>query len=186
MSAQSGKMDKIVAKLRDGDEQAFISLFHAFWDAGLRFVKTFVSDKDFCEDIVQEVFIQVWDKRQIFESEKHFKAYFYKALRNNTVKHLSRQKPSEELSNIKTLESEDVFAKIVEIEFKREVSRAIAMLPEKRRQVIVHAIAGLTVEEIAEQLNISVNTVKIHKKKAYSDLRKELKGIHLRVLAIFM
>lgn len=179
-------MDKIVAELRNGDERAFVALFHAFWDAGLRFVKTFVSNKDICEDIVQEVFLQIWDKRQIFESEKHFKAYFYKALRNNTVKHLSRQKPSEELTNIQTLESDDVFAKIVEIEFKREVSRAISLLPEKRRQVIVHAMAGLTVEEIAEKLNISVNTVKIHKKKAYSDLRKELKGINLRILAIFV
>lgn len=179
-------MDKIVAKLRNGDEQAFVTLFHAFWDAGLRFVGSFLSNKDICEDIVQEVFLQIWDKRQLFESETHFKAYFYKALRNNTIKHLSRQKPSEELSNIKTLEGEDFFAKIVEIEFKREVARAISMLPEKRREVIIHAMAGLTVEEIAQKLNISVNTVKIHKKKAYSDLRKELKGINLRILAIFM
>ncbi|WP_319479065.1 sigma-70 family RNA polymerase sigma factor [uncultured Draconibacterium sp.] len=179
-------MDKIVAKLRDGDEQAFVELFHAFWDAGQRFVRSFISNDDICEDITQEVFLQIWDKRQIFESEKHFKAYFYKSLRNNTIKHLSRQKPSEEISNILTLESDDLFAKIVEVEFKREISRAISMLPEKRKQVILHAMAGLTVEEIAKQLNISVNTVKIHKKKAYSDLRKELKNINLRILAIFM
>ena len=179
-------MDRIIARLREGDEQAFEELFHAFWDAGQRFVQSFLSNDDSCEDIVQEIFLQVWNKRHIFESEKHFKAYFYKALRNNTLKHLSRLKPSEELSTARGLESEDVFTKIVEIEFKREVSRAISMLPEKRRQVILQAMAGLTVEEIAEKLNISVNTVKIHKKKAYSDLRKELKDIHIRILFVFM
>jgi RNA polymerase sigma-70 factor (ECF subfamily) len=179
-------MDKLIARLKEGNEQAFEELFHAFWDAGERFVKSFLPNDDSCKDIVQEIFVQVWNKRHIFESEKHFKAYFYKALRNNTIKYLSRQKPSEELSDIQALESEDVFTKIMEIEFNREVSRAISMLPEKRRQVILQAMAGLTVKEIAENLNISINTVKIHKKKAYSDLRKELKDIHLRILFIFM
>ncbi|MCD8186840.1 MAG: sigma-70 family RNA polymerase sigma factor [Rikenellaceae bacterium] len=179
-------MEEIIGRLRAGDEQAFQELFHTFWDAGQRFVQSFLPAGDTAEDIVQEVFYQIWTKRTKFLSEQHFKSYFYKSLRNNTLKYISRLKPSDELALARGLESEDLFIRIVEIEFQREVSRAISRLPAKRREVIVHAMAGMSVEEIAEKLGISVNTVKIHKKKAYVTLREELKDIHTRILLIFM
>lgn len=179
-------MENTIAQLRNGDKQAFDDLFHAFWDAGVHFVQSFLPNDMSADDIVQEVFLKIWDKRLSFENEKHFKAYFYKALKNNTLKHISRQKSTEDITNDRSLESDDFFKTIIEVEFRREINQAISKLPDKRKEVILQAMAGLTVEEIAENLNISVNTVKTQKKKAYATLRDELKDIHLKILFMFM
>ncbi|MCU4158294.1 sigma-70 family RNA polymerase sigma factor [Carboxylicivirga sp. A043] len=179
-------MNTTISRFREGDEGAFDKLFHTFWDAGLNFVQSFLPKEDVGEDIVQEVFVKIWDKRQIFENEKHFKAYFYRALKNNTLRYITRNSPALELSSARSLEGDDFFRTIVEVEFNREVSQAIENLPKGRREIILKAMAGLTVEEIAESLNISVNTVKTQKKRAYAVLRDELKDVHLRILFIFV
>lgn len=179
-------MELLIHRLREGDEQAFEELFRAFFPAGRRFVKSLLPDDEMAEDIIQDVFLQVWDKRHIFESEMHFKGYFYKSLRNNTVKYLTRQKPVQELSSAVRIEDDDLFIKIVEVEFNREILHAVSLLPEKRREVILHAMAGMSVEEIADKLNISVNTVKVQKREAYSTLRERLKDVHMCILLSFL
>ena len=177
-------MEQTILRLREGDEHAFDELFRAFFPAGRRFIKSFRVDDESADDVMQDVFIRIWDKRHIFENEYHFKSYFYKALRNNTVKHLTRHKTPAELKEGPGIE--ETFAKIVEVEFNREISRAISLLPEKRRSIIFHSMAGMSIEEIAKKLNISVNTVKAQKQKAYSTLREELKDLHIRILLIIV
>jgi RNA polymerase sigma-70 factor (ECF subfamily) len=179
-------MERLIDRLRQGDEQAFEELFSVFFASGRRFVASFLPADATSDDIVQEVFIQVWNRRHIFKSEAHFKAYFYKALRNNTLKQLTRTRPQQELDTASGVAAEDMFIKIVEVEFQREVARAIATLPEKRREVIVYAIQGMSIEEIAERLGISPNTVKVQKRKAYAALREQLHDIDLRILSIFI
>lgn len=108
------------------------------------FVKSFQVDDSSADDILQEVFIHIWDKRQAFKSEDHFKAYFYKALRNNTVKYITRNKHVLNLESAENKESDDVLLKITEIEFNREISRAISLLPEKRREIILLSMSGMS------------------------------------------
>ena len=170
-------MEELVLRFREGDERSFEKLFWAFFPAGRRFVKGFLIDDDAAEDILQEVFIQMWNKRESFNSESHFKAYFYKSLRNNSVKRIVRSKHPLNLDEIGNKESEDLFARITEIELNREIMRAVSQLPQKRRQIILLSISGMSSEQIADALNISINTVKSQKTKAYSSLRQELKEI---------
>ena len=158
-------MDEIIKRFREGNQRAFEELFWGFFSAGRQFVKSFQVDDSSADDILQEVFIHIWDKRQAFKSEDHFKAYFYKALRNNTVKYITRNKHVLNLESAENKESDDVLLKITEIEVNREISRAISLLPEKRREI-----------------NISINTVKNQKTKAYASLRQELKDISSFVL----
>ncbi|MCK9305512.1 MAG: sigma-70 family RNA polymerase sigma factor [Bacteroidales bacterium] len=169
-------MEEIIIKVREGDQQSFGVLFRAFYASGRRFVLTFLKDETGADDILQEVFINIWEKRQKFQSEAHFKAYFYKSLRNNTIKRIVRTKKGVGLDLIVSKESDDLFEKIIEIEFNRELSRLISDLPEKRRQIILLSMSGMSTEQISESLNISVNTIKSQKNKAYSTLRKNLKG----------
>jgi RNA polymerase sigma factor (sigma-70 family) len=72
--------------------------------------------------------------------------------------------------------------KITEIEFNREISRAISLLSEKRREIILLSMSGMSEQMIADTLNISINTVKNQKTKAYAFLRQELKDISSFVL----
>ena len=175
-------MDEIIKRFREGNQRAFEELFWGFFSAGRQFVKSFQVDDSSADDILQEVFIHIWDKRQAFKSEDHFKAYFYKALRNNTVKYITRNKHVLNLEFAENKESEDVLLKITEIEFNREISRAISLLPEKRREIILLSMSGMSEQMIADTLNISINTVKNQKTKAYASLRQELKDISSFVL----
>lgn len=175
-------MDEIIKRFREGNQRAFEELFWGFFSAGRQFVKSFQVDDSSADDILQEVFIHIWDKRQAFKSEDHFKAYFYKALRNNTVKYITGNKHILNLESAENKESDDVLLKITEIEFNREISRAISLLPEKRREIILLSMSGMSEQMIADTLNISINTVKNQKTKAYASLRQELKDISSFVL----
>ena len=81
-------------------------------------------------------------------------------------------------------ESEDVLLKITEIEFNREILRAVSLLPEKRREIILLSMSGMSEQMIADTLNISINTVKNQKTKAYASLRQELKDIGSFILLL--
>ena len=70
-------MDEIIKRFREGNQRAFEELFWGFFSAGRQFVKSFQVDDSSADDILQEVFIHIWDKRQAFKSEDHFKAYLY-------------------------------------------------------------------------------------------------------------
>ncbi|PKP00177.1 MAG: hypothetical protein CVU13_01315 [Bacteroidetes bacterium HGW-Bacteroidetes-8] len=179
-------MEEIVRKFQEGDQSSFEKLFWTYFPSGRRFVLTFLIDEESADDILQEVFIQIWNKRKIFSNEAHFKAYFYKSLRNNTVKRIVRSKHPINLESIENKESEDLFQKIVEIEFNREVSQAISRLPEKRREIILLSMSGMSAEEISKALNISVNTIKSQKTKAYSTLRNDLKDMNSFVFWILL
>ena len=177
-------MDEIIKRFREGNQRAFEELFWLFFTAGRQFIKSFHVDDGAADDILQEVFIHIWGKRQSIESESHFKAYFYKALRNNTVKYITRKKHALNLEVAENKEDEDVLLKITEVEFNREILRAVSMLPEKRREIILLSMSGMSEQLIADTLNISVNTVKNQKTKAYASLRQELKDISSFVLLL--
>ncbi len=179
-------MEETIKRFREGDQSSFEKLFLAFFSSGLSFVKTFLIDDDSAEDILQEVFIQIWNRRRNFNNEAHFKAYFYKSLRNNTVKRIVRSKHPLNLESIGDEACEDLFIKITEIEFKREITRAVSLLPERRREIILLSMAGMSAEQIAGALNITVNTVKNQKTKAYTTLRQELKEISNFVIMLCM
>ncbi len=186
-------MEDTIKRFREGDQHSFEELFKAFFTSGRRFILTFISDKDTADEILQEVFIQIWNKREIFQSEVHFKAYFYKSLRNNTIKRITRSKhtleiesASGEIDSSLSRESEDLFHKVTQTEFNREISRAVSALPLKRRQIILLSMSGMSADQIADALNITVNTVKSQKTKAYNTLRQELKNIkHFIMLLLF-
>lgn len=170
-------MEETIQRFRKGDPKAFEKLFWDFFPSGQRFVRTFQVSEELGDDILQEVFIGIWNNRLSILNEAHFKSYFYKSIRNNTIKRLTRQKNPLTLDNIPNEEGEDLFTHISQIEFNREVSRAIALLPEKRRIIILMSMKGMSAEQISDALNISVNTIKSQKNKAYTFLRKELKNI---------
>lgn len=170
-------MDNDFNKFREGDEQAFERLFRSFFPYARRFAVSMLGDDPAVNDLIQDAFVHIWHKRGIFQDENHLKGYIYKSLRNNIAKHIGQSSRIQPLSGAREVTEDDVFAGIIELEVQREVAQAIATLPAEQRKVILLAISGMTVEQIAERLGISVNTVKTQKKRAYSTLRKELKGL---------
>lgn len=136
------------------------------------------------EDVVQETFINLWEKRGIYSDMVYFKAYLYKSLYNNALFYLRQHKVSEDVDPGIEDDTESALNAIIEEEVHREIIAAIDKLPPERRRVVELSMVGYSQEEIAEKLNISVNTVKTQKRKAYAFLREELQ--HLFVLFLML
>ncbi|AUP81263.1 RNA polymerase sigma-70 factor [Flavivirga eckloniae] len=139
----------------------------------------FINDLDLSKDIVQDVFTKVLEKRVPLKNKDNIEGYFYTAVKNKCLDF----KRSKYAKDVKTYSSEDLevlqkenylISEIITLETSEVVERAIESLPDKCAEVIKLSIENYKNHEIAEEMNISINTVKDHKKKAYEKLRKIL------------
>ncbi len=159
-------------------------LLSEYLDPIYRFVFGMVLDKDNADDIVQEVFIKVWNKRSSLRKDQSPKAYIYQIARNATVDFF-RKKRVEVFSSFDqdetvfedTLESEELqpdeeFEKAETVE---EVRKLLEQLPPKYREVVVlHVHQEQTFQEISDLTGVPMNTVK-------SVYRRALKMMHQKL-----
>ena len=138
------------------------------------------------EDTVQEAFISLWEKRKHFDHLNALKAFLYTSVRNKCLNHLKHQAvlQKHETALIYELESEQFFTNhIIEEETFNQLFAEIRNLPQAAQEIMLLALNGLKNQEIADELNLSVNTVKTQKKIAYSKLKKKLSPV-FRVLVL--
>ena len=140
--------------------------------------------------VVQDVFMKLLNGEENFDSENHLKHYLYKAVRNSCLNQIKMTGiRSDILESIQKNTEEDennFFVNVVRAEVYQEIMEAIQELPTECGRVFRLAyVDGLSNEKIAEQLFISVNTVKSQKNKAKIQLREKLKGLY-PVLLLFL
>lgn len=167
------------------DKYAYKTHFDYYFRPLCAFGYRFIADTETIQDLVQSVFISLWDQRDNFENEKAVKAYLYTSVKNkclNHLKHLSvRQKHEEQL--IYELESGQSYnLQILEEDAFHLLYQEIENLPKSARRIMLLALKGLKNKEIAEKLEISENTVKTQKKIAYSKLKDRLSETMLSFL----
>ena len=168
----------LVSDFRMGKEQAFTEVFSIFYPALCLFARNMVLDADAAEDIVEESFLRVWDKRAIFYEIPVLKTYLYRAVRNNCISWQKKQASDQarQIAYSHSLEGQrTVLENIVEAEFVRELEAALESLPPQRRKIFKLLYKeGKSAREIAEELQISVHTVNDHRKYGLKYLRKLL------------
>ncbi len=166
-------------KIREID---FKKLFDSYFPSLCVFANRFVNDEDLSKDMVQEVFLKVWNSATEFESEKSLKVYLYLATKNTCFDYLKKEKRKQQGGCINTdqlhdagyMNDDDVVLDIIREETYRQLEDAIELLPEKAKEVLRLNLKSLTNQEIADELNISINTVKTHKLSAFKKLRELL------------
>ena len=168
------------------DRQQFEALFTTHFESLCRFAYGFVNDGDSAQEIVQDVFINLWQKRESMDSEKSIKSYLFTSVRNRCLNFIRDHKKfrSEYLDVELELEIpvEDV-DRFSELETEDRIARAMDKLPEKCRQVFeLSRFEEMKYKEIAEHLGISVKTVEVQMSKALKILREELKDLMLLLL----
>ena len=172
-----GLQKNIIKYVKQGDKKAFKEVFDAHFHALSAFGYKFIPDRDVVKDMVQEAFIAFWDKRQDFDHISALKSFLYTSVRNkclNYVKHQEVRRKHED-SLVYELESDHRFAShVIEEETFNQLLTEIKQLPEAAREIMILALNGLKNQEIADELNISINTVKTQKKIAYSKLKQKL------------
>lgn len=145
-----------------------------------RFAKEYVMSDADAENIVQDVFLLLWEKRDVLNVEISLTAYLFSLVKNKCIDHLRHKVVAHEYEQELTLklasleEINRAFASDEEIE--QFLTNAINKLPERCREIFIKSrIEGKKYREIAEELNISVNTVENQMSIALKKLRVELK-----------
>lgn len=185
MSINPDIENTLIERFSKGDEAAFEELFKTYYSNGCTFAQSFVKDPEIAKDIVQDTFIRLWDKRFCLKIETSFKSYLFRSIYNSCINALNKNKliaqKSQEIINEITLQNqlanqnltpeiiEEISARELEIEFEK----AIEELPAQCNEVFKLSRNGqFSYAQIAEKLNVSVNTVKTQMKRALSRLRE--------------
>lgn len=169
----------LIAKLHANDEVVFKEIFKQYYLPVRSFAWRFVKDNDIAEDIVQDAFLQVWERRLTFHVLAEIKSYLYASVRNACLNHLKHERVKQQNEiNIQAFishETEEEY--ILEEEVDALIYKAINTLPKQAQKIVIMTMNGESNSEIAQKLNIKINTVKSTKLKAYRILRKRLRNI---------
>ena len=173
-------MDQLAARIKLGDIQAFELFFRKYYVPLCGFTNKFLNDPEQSKEIVQEVFIKVWENRKDINSNYPLKAFLFKIARNTSLNKLQRKKVESKYIEIYKLVYIDhrefsAHESLLARELEDNIATAIGKLPcECKRVFELSRIEGLKYSEIAHVLNISIKTVETQMSKALRSLRLEL------------
>jgi len=166
----------LVNRLRNGDESALTELYNKFWQ--LLFMSSYnvIKDKELCEDIIQDIFMNIWHNREKLEIHISLKGYMYACARYQVFNHLKKNKDKVHVELFDDLEKRFQHTtpetELMHEELVQQINLIIETLPDKCR--IVYKLSReeqLSHKEIAERLDISTKTVENHITKALQVIR---------------
>ncbi|WP_026707120.1 RNA polymerase sigma-70 factor [Flavobacterium frigidarium] len=161
--------EELVDLLKQGKDKAFDELYFRYRDLLVRFVCVRMKSIPIAEEIVQEVFTTIWERRKVLVIQKKFSAYVYTSVRYVTLDYIKAHTITDQYikevldSNTLTVNSNNTMESIFHDELQQAVDKATSLLPKKAKEVFVMSrFKQYTNKEIAEELNISMETVKYH------------------------
>lgn len=153
----------------------FKKFFHEFFPSVYALMQKYTEDEELARDITQEAFMKLYESREEFETVDNAKAFLYTIARRLYFNHYKHLRVVEnlypELSG-EEVDEENYLQEVTLRETIRILYAAIDRLPPQSKKIILLNLQGKNNNEVAEELNISVNTVKSLKKSAYMTLRK--------------
>jgi RNA polymerase sigma-70 factor (ECF subfamily) len=169
----------LLQRLVQGDETAFRELYEDYQGRIFLFAYRFTKSKEAAEEIVQEVFVKLWEKREQIRIEKNFAGYLFRVTRNLIIDGLKRaaldKKVQQRIYSHMQVLRNPVADELLSKEMERLHQQAINALSEQRRAVyLLSREEELSYAEIAEKLGISKNTVRNHIVSALESIREHL------------
>ncbi|MCG6187360.1 RNA polymerase sigma-70 factor [Maribellus maritimus] len=178
------EINKVINELRKGKTPAYEKLFKLYYPRLFKYAHHFLDDSFVTEDLIQEVFIEVWNKRKLFISEKQFTSYLFKMVRNKCLNILKRKVIEEKyLSSQAQLKSEELYHISFGIEddfdsmeknLSQIIEDVITQMPDRCSEAFhLKWIEGKKIREISEIMNISTTMVDKHLAKGLEIARKK-------------
>lgn len=172
---------ELASRIRNGDSKAFEILFKRYYTPLYRFATALSNDPLSAEDIVQDVFMRLWEQRSGWEIRTSLKAYLFVAVRNGVYTLQKRQQVRERSADEI---GADVFSRNLEGStcdyeiLQAALQKAITELSPRQREVFLMCrVSDLSYAEISQTLNISEHTVASHMARALRHLRHKLSDI---------
>jgi RNA polymerase sigma-70 factor (ECF subfamily) len=176
---------ELLIAVHKGDTVAFQSLYFRYFPSLCRYAYKKIQDESIVEEIVQDVFIDIWRKRQQLDLDGEVAGLLYAMLRNKAL-HVLRarmiqSKHIEEFTILhKNDHSDDLIDELYARQVEEKMQKAIEHLsPQCREAFTLSRYENLSYKQIAIKMDISINTVEKHIGKALHILRKEFKEYHI-------
>jgi len=171
---------KLFAEMKAGNMDSFNYFFDYYYSGLCVYAKNFIVDLNISEEVVQDVFVRFWEKRQNIEIESSVRFYLFRTVYNQCMNLLKHKKIERNyIQNQKSREDnlyEEQWNLYNETELRQALDHAISRLPERCREVfILSRFENLKNKEIAEKLGITEKTVENQISKALRVLKTELK-----------
>jgi RNA polymerase sigma-70 factor (family 1) len=175
--------EELLALLKNGHEEAFDFLYYRYRNKLIAIAYNRLKSKEAAEELVQDVFTDIWQKRFSLQLRNNLSSYLCTAIKYAVLDHIRKQKTKDKYvaEMIKTVDN--VSPSIEEVlyvdELDYHLNKSIDTLPEKCKEVfILSRFEDYSVREIAEKLKISPDTAKYHIAQALKKLRVNLKHIY--------
>jgi RNA polymerase sigma-70 factor (ECF subfamily) len=168
----------IIKRLSDGDQSAFRIVFEHYYPRVSEFVRRIVKSESLAEDITQDIFVKIWERREIFGVEvSSFSKYIYVMSRNAAINALRRTGRITPLSSESFGQSDSTSIEDSYYAQEKEliIRLAVCQMPEQRRRIFeMSRYMGMDNQTIATTLNLSKKTVENHLTLALKTLRSIL------------
>ena len=187
---QNHTEQQLISQLRNGSKDAFEQLFERYSQKMYRFSLSYLKSETESEEIVQDVFLKIWENRDKLRNETSFQSYLF-TIAFNAIRKLFNKKTREVRSRaeiIKTLSEEnpsletnpDLDTLVVKLE------QLIAQMPDRRREIFIkRKKEGKSVKVIADEMNISPKTVENQITEAMNYLKREFNSDRISGLLFF-
>ena len=172
-------------QLNNKDLEAYKLLYYYYYRILVLYAIQFVDQEEIAKDIVQDLFISVWEQELNFDSVQALKTFLYNSVRNrslNYLKHLQVEEKYVQRMKGKTSEPVDMYLEIEKQEMYRHIFAVIDELPARCKEIFEMHLQGKKNSEIAELLHLSIETVKTQKKRALKQLRKKISPLAIALL----
>ena len=181
--------EEIIKQIRNGSEKAFSELYYYYYSYLNVIALYYLSDKEACSEIVDDVFINVWSKRDTLSYPIHF--YLVRSVQNGCLNYIRSQRIKQNMLDVHRdqvlafqenyIQSTPAPLQYVEmLQTEEEIRSAVDQLPLKCRKVFEeYFYAGKTVDVIAADMGLTISTVRVQLKNATDRLKLILKHLLL-------
>lgn len=173
------KEREMLLRLRQGDEGAFAWIYHTYKNLiGYKLLRLLKSET-LVEEMMQEVFLKVWEHRASIAIDKSFKSYLYRITENMVIDLFRRAKKEKSILDEIIAGNTELYTHIEEAIFKKEhanlLDQLITQLPARRKKIFIACkLEGKSYQQVAKEYGIATTTVNDHLQKAMHYLKSRL------------
>lgn len=188
--------NNIMIYLKEGKEHAFHYIYDKYYHYLCLIANSYVRDNFIAETIVGDIIYNLWEIRENLDIKYSLRSYLVRSVKNRCINHLQQEYVQREVSinqyedkaaieELFFIENRHPLESLLAQELETKINETINGLPEECQQVFrMSRFEDKKYDEIASELNISVNTVKYHMKNALMKLRLELKDYIISALLL--
>ena len=167
--------------LKQGDKKVFESVFREFYNPLCIHARRYLIDPEQAEEVVQEMFFKMWERRDSLSVSSSISAYMYKAVSNHALNYIKYQRVTRQYQEYVGFHTDNsqvgtALDLLVHSDLECKFTALVKTMPERRRMIFeMSRFEGLRYSQIAEKMGISVKTVEIQMSKALEFMRDKLR-----------